>query len=145
LVEGRIYYRFHPRFGETVLIKRRLAYRGIELVVIVQPDSSLACIPAWMTQEAAAQYTLSDKPDFSVDILRSLRVTVDALLSFLQFESKAEKADNDAPIRKTSTKPIRRERAPRRVDGRSDSRSGGSDGSPTARDRDGAGKRGGRL
>jgi hypothetical protein len=36
LIEGRIYYRFHPRFGETVLIRRRLEYRGMELVVIVQ-------------------------------------------------------------------------------------------------------------
>ena len=62
LVEGRIYYRFHPRCGETVLIKRQLEYRGVELVVILQPDSSLACIPAWMTHEAAAQYTLSESP-----------------------------------------------------------------------------------
>src|SRR2546427_278980 len=72
LIEGRIYYRFHPRCGETVLIARQLEYRGVELVVVLQPDSSLACIPAWMTRGAAAQYTLSDKPQFSVDILRSL-------------------------------------------------------------------------
>ena len=50
------------------------------LVVISQPDSSLACIPVWMTHEAAAQYTLSDKPHFSVDILRSLRAQINALL-----------------------------------------------------------------
>jgi hypothetical protein len=79
LVEGRIYYRFHPRCGETVMIARRLEYRGVELVVVLQPDSSLACIPAWMTREAAVQYTLSDKPHFSVDILRSLRSEIDAL------------------------------------------------------------------
>ena len=50
LVEGLIYYRFHPRFGETVLISRQLEYRGVELVVVLQPDRSLACIPAWMTR-----------------------------------------------------------------------------------------------
>ena len=38
LVEGLIYYRFHPRFGETVLISRQLEYRGVELVVVLQPD-----------------------------------------------------------------------------------------------------------
>ena len=78
LVEGRIYYRFHPRCGETVLIKRQLEHRGVVLVVILQPDSSLACIPLWMTHEAAAQYTLSEKPHFSVDILRSLRAEINA-------------------------------------------------------------------
>src|SRR5215469_18878264 len=51
LVEGRIYYRFHPRFGETVLIRRQLEYRGVELVVVLQPDGSHACTPAWMTRE----------------------------------------------------------------------------------------------
>lgn len=54
------------------MIRRQLEYRGVELVVILQPDSSLACIPAWMTHEAAAQYALREKPRFSVDILRSL-------------------------------------------------------------------------
>jgi len=54
-IEGRIHYSFHPRCGETVLIVRRFAYRGVELVVIPQPDGSSACIPAWMTHEAAAR------------------------------------------------------------------------------------------
>ncbi len=47
---------------------RQLEYRGVELVVILQPDNSLACIPAWMTHEAAAQYALGEKPRFSLDI-----------------------------------------------------------------------------
>jgi hypothetical protein len=50
----------------------------------LQPDSSFARIPAWMTHEAAAQYALSEKPHFSVDILRSLRAEIDVLLGFLQ-------------------------------------------------------------
>ena len=77
-----------------MLIKRQLEYRGVGLVVIVQPDSSLACIPAWMTHESAAQYALSEKPCFSVDFLRSLRAELDELLGFLQPESKAEEADH---------------------------------------------------
>src|SRR6266446_8993444 len=122
LVEGLIYYRFHPRFGETVLIGRQLEYRGVELVVILQPDLSLACIPAWMTREAAAQYALCEKPRFSVDILRSLRAAADALLGSLRSESKMEEADNAAPIQKPPTEPVRGPGAPRRFGGRTDGR-----------------------
>jgi hypothetical protein len=144
LVEGRIYYRFHPRCGETVLIKRQLEYRGVVLVVILQPDSSLACIPVWMTHAAAAQYTLSDKPHFSVNILRSLRAEINALLGFLQPESKAEEADNVVSIQRSPTKPVRGEQvAPSRVGDRTDGRPRGIGGNSSARDRDSAGKRGG--
>ena len=81
-----------------MLIRRQLEYRGVELVVVLQPDGSLACTPAWMTREAAAQYALSEKPRFSVDILRSLRAAADVLLRSLLSESKTEKADHAAPM-----------------------------------------------
>src|SRR3984893_10199749 len=60
-VEGRITYRFHPRYSETVVITRRLERSGVQFVVIRQPDSSLACLPVWMTQEAASHFEISDK------------------------------------------------------------------------------------
>ena len=56
--------------------------------MVLQPDNSFAYIPAWMTHGAAAQYTLREKPCFSVDILRSLRAEIDALLGFLRSEIK---------------------------------------------------------
>jgi hypothetical protein len=144
LIEGRIYYRFHPRCGETVLIKRELEYHGVRLVVILQPDSSLACIPAWMTHESAAQFVLSEKPHFSVDILRSMRAEIDAVLGFLQPESKAEEADNVVPIQGSPANPVRGERGARcRVGDRTDGRPGNVGGSSSARDCDSAGKRGG--
>jgi hypothetical protein len=89
-----------------VLIKRELEHHGVELVVNLQPDGSLACIPAWMTQEAAAQYALGEKPQFSVDILRSLRGEIDALLGFLQPESKAEEANNVTPIERSPNESV---------------------------------------
>jgi len=52
------------------------------LVVVRQPDSSFACLPAWMTHETASQFDISGEPHFSLDILRSLRAEVDALLGF---------------------------------------------------------------
>src|SRR5437899_6765126 len=72
-VEGRIYYPFHPRCGEAVLILKQYAHRGIDLVVIAQPDGSFASIPAWMTHESAAQYKVGVQPLFSLDVLRTLR------------------------------------------------------------------------
>jgi len=82
--DGRIFYPFHPRCGETVLIVRQYAYRGAELVVIPQPDGSVACIPAWMTHESAAHCQPCAEPRFSLDVLRSLRVEIDGLLGFLR-------------------------------------------------------------
>jgi hypothetical protein len=65
-----------------VLIARQYAYRGAELVVIPLPDVSVACIPAWMTHESAAQHQLRAEARLSLDILRSLRAEIDALLGF---------------------------------------------------------------
>jgi hypothetical protein len=95
--EVRITYRFHPRFGETVFIRRCLERGGIEYFVVHQPDGSFACLPAWMMQPSASRFEICDKPNFSLDILRSLRAQVDDLLGFLLSESKTERADNDAP------------------------------------------------
>ena len=143
-IEGRIYYSFHPRCGETVLIVRRFAYRGVELVVIPQPDGSSACIPAWMMHEAAAHCRLCAEPQFSLDILRSLRAEIAALLGFLQSDSRMEKDGDDAPIRKSPAEPVRRGRASRRAGARREDRAGDAGESAVARDRDSTGKQGDR-
>jgi len=132
-----MHYPFHPRSGETVLILRRYAYRGAELVVIPQPDGSLACIPAWMTEEAAAHYKLSAGPRFSLDLLRSLRAEVDALLGFLQSDSTGEKEDDgkkERGPRKSATGFIRPGRAKRCVGSTAQDAAGGASGSAPARD-----------
>ncbi|TWI22297.1 hypothetical protein IQ26_06665 [Mesorhizobium tianshanense] len=139
--EGRIYYPFHPRCGEAALILRRYAYRGTEFVVIPQPDGSLACIPAWMMREAATHFKLSAEPWFSLRALQSLRAEIDALLGFLQSDSTTEKGQNEAPIRKSPTKPVRSGRAKRFADTRPGDRVGVAGGDPAARDRDGTSKR----
>jgi hypothetical protein len=73
-----------------VLILRRYAYRGTDLVVIPQPDGSVACIPAWMTQESAAHHKVSIEPNLSLDVLRALRAEATALLGFLRSDSGME-------------------------------------------------------
>jgi len=87
----QITYPFHPRCGENVPVFRRFAYRGEDLVVIPQPDKSIACIPEWMTHEQAAQIKLAAEPSYPLEILQSLRAEVDALLAFLPSESTREK------------------------------------------------------
>src|SRR6187200_590139 len=75
--EGRITYRFHPRFGEMVEIRRRLEYAGVEYIVVLQPDGSFATLPAWMTEPAASRFELvGGPPRFPLDILRVMRAEV---------------------------------------------------------------------
>src|SRR5271166_6219510 len=78
--DARISYRFHPRFGEVVQIRRRLETGGVEFVVVLQPDGSFASLPAWMTEPAASLFRIGDEPHFPLEILRAIRAEVDALL-----------------------------------------------------------------
>src|SRR5215471_19002753 len=142
--EGRIYYPFHPRCGESVLILRQYAYRGAELVVIPQPDGSVACLPAWMTHESAARHQLGAEPRLSLDILRSLRAEIDALLSFLQSDPGMEHANNEAQERKRSAGPVRTEQAGRLAGPLTQGAPSGAGQNPVARDRGGSSKREGR-
>src|ERR1700736_284671 len=143
-IEGRIFYPFHPRCGETVLIAKQYAYRGAELVVIPQPDGSVACIPAWMTHESAAHHQLRAEPRLSLDILRSLCAEIDALLGFLHSDSGLENANNEAQEHKHSAGPVRAGQASRLAGPLTEGTAGNAGRSPAARDRGGAGKRGGR-
>src|SRR5271166_887275 len=140
--EARISYRFHPRFGEVVQIRRRLESGGVEFVVVLQPDGSFACLPAWMTEPAASRFTTSDQPHFPLHILRSMRMEVDALLGFLLPESKPEGAQNGTQIRTSPTsptKPVRRGDAAREAMPGSQGRTRGRPGSSAPRDRGDAG------
>jgi hypothetical protein len=85
--EARITYRFHPRFGEIVRVRRRLERGGGAFLVVHQLDGTFACLPAWMTDEAASQFEIGDEPRFPLDVLCSLRHEVDGLLGFLASES----------------------------------------------------------
>lgn len=95
-IDARIWYPFHPRCGETVAVSKRFAYRGVDLVVIPQPDGSIACIPEWMTEERASLFALTPEPFFSLENLRSLRVAIDALLKFLPSDSERESDGHEA-------------------------------------------------
>ena len=60
-----------------------------------------------MTEKAASRFEIGVEPRFPLDVLRSLRNEVDALLRFLASESKTERPENDAAIRKSPAKQSR--------------------------------------
>ena len=140
--EARITYRFHPRFGETVGVRRRLERGGAAFVVVHQLDGTFACLPVWMTDEAASRFEIGDEPRFPLDVLRSLRSEVDALLGFLASESKAERAENDAPTQESPAKPVRGRATTRRTACSSKARARDGHRGAAARDRGGAGRGG---
>src|SRR5260370_363899 len=76
--EARITYRFHPRFGEIVRVRRRLQRGGAAFLVVHQLDGTFACLPAWMTDEAASGFEISVEPHFPLDVLCSLRNEVES-------------------------------------------------------------------
>src|SRR5580693_6780738 len=140
--EARITYRFHPRFGETVRIRRRLERAGVEFIVVHQPDGSFACLPAWMTHDTASRFEIGMAPAFSLTTLRALRNEVDALLGLLASESTTERAEHDAPIQKSPAKSLRGRATARRIAAQAKGRSRGNRGGSAARDRGESGKGG---
>src|SRR4029077_18074938 len=140
--EARITYRFHPRFGETVGVRRRLERGGGAFLVVHQLDGTFACLPAWMTDEAASRFEIGVEPRFPLDVLRSLRNEVDALLSLLASESKTERPENDAPIRESPAKLVRGRATVHRTACSSKERARNGHRGVAARDRGGAGKGG---
>ena len=140
--EAHITYRFHPRFGETVGVRRRLERGGAAFLVVHQLDGTFACLPAWMTEEAASQFEIGVEPRFPLNVLRSLRNEVDALLGFLASESKTERPENDAEIRESPAKPVRGRATVRRTACSSKELARDGHRGAAARDRGGAGKSG---
>ena len=49
--EVRIFYPFHPRAGHMVQVEHRKRLAGEDHLLVVQPDDTLALIPAWMSEE----------------------------------------------------------------------------------------------
>ncbi len=95
-VDGRIFYRYHPRHGQSVVILKRQRFAGTEVFVVRQPDGTLTHVPCWMMQEAAAHHVLGSEPLLALANLRDLRIEIDALLVFLQSDSNSEKGQEDA-------------------------------------------------
>ena len=145
--EAKVHYPYHPQFGEAVIVRRRLFTHNVEMAVILQPDGSLACLPAWMLAESAAQHRICQSPTISLAFLQSLRVEIDALLASLPSDSEMGDERHAAKFqntRKQATRAVRANPARNRGDTGPATTADDAGRSPVARDRLGAGNRGGR-
>ena len=108
--ERIVRYRFHPRYGEMVIVAGRNR-RGDEVALIIrQPDGTLAQLPIWMTEDWAEVMMVTEIPRLPLAYLRELRLELDACLSLLRDDSRREGGDtHDASP--TMSPPIRSLRA----------------------------------
>src|SRR6516162_2716011 len=144
--EAKVHYPYHPQFGEAVIVRRRLFTHNVEMAVILQPDGSLACLPAWMLAESAAQYRICRSPTISIAFLQSLRVEIDALLASLPSDSEMGDERHAAKFqntRKQATRAVRANPARNRGDSGPATTANDAGRSPAERDRLGARNRGG--
>src|SRR5690242_19262418 len=81
--EVLILYPFHPRAGQMVQVEHRKRFAGEDHLVVVQPDGTLALIPAWMSEDSARSATLSASPRLAVERLVELRARIDVLIASL--------------------------------------------------------------
>jgi hypothetical protein len=114
LRETIIRYRFHPRYGQTVIVTSRNRRGNDVAVTIRQPDGTLAQLPIWMTEDSAEAMAVTEIPRLPLAHLRELRLELDACLSLLQDDSRREGDKHDASATKSA--PIRPLRAQEATD-----------------------------
>ena len=61
-----------------VQVEHRKRFAGEDHLVVVQPDGTLALIPAWMGEDIARSATLTASPRLAVGRLVELRARIDA-------------------------------------------------------------------
>src|SRR4051794_13398926 len=80
--------------GNCAHARQRIAHPGDHLV-IRQPDRTLALLPVWMTEPAAASHQLVSSPRLLVERLADVRALIDALLASSQRESSRREGAGD--------------------------------------------------
>ena len=79
-----------------VQVEHRKRFAGEDHLVVVQPDGTLALIPAWMSEETARSTAITGTPCLSIDRLVELRVRLDALLASSDGESAPHEGGDHA-------------------------------------------------
>src|SRR3954452_10149245 len=64
-----------------VRVEHRKRFAGEDHLVVVQPDGTLALIPAWMSEDIARSATLTARPRLAVERLVELRSRIDVLIA----------------------------------------------------------------
>jgi hypothetical protein len=106
-----IRYRFHPRYGETVIVAGCRRHGEEVALIIRQPDGTMAHLPVWMTEDHAEAMMVTESPRLPLAHLRELRLELDACLSLLHDDSRRAEGDKhetaptpSAPIEPLSTR-----------------------------------------
>ena len=108
--ETIIRYRFHPRYGEMVIVAGCRRHGEEVALIIRQPDGTMAHLPVWMTEDRAEAMMVTERPRLPLVHLRELRLELDACLNLLRDDSCREEGDKhetaptpSAPIGALST------------------------------------------
>src|SRR5258708_29733533 len=88
--EATIRYRFHPRCG-AVIIAVGCTRHGDEVALIIrEADGAVAQLPIWMTEDRAAEMTITETPRLSLACLRDLRSELDSWQGLARDASRRE-------------------------------------------------------
>jgi len=90
-----------------VQVEHRKRFAGEDHLVVVQPDGTLALIPAWMSEETARSTAITSSPCLSIDRLVELRVRLDALLASSDGESAPHEGGDHATTTESAARPVR--------------------------------------
>jgi hypothetical protein len=88
--ETIIRYRFHPRYGEAVVVAGHNRHGDEVALLIRQPEGTLAQLPIWMTENQAEAMIVTEHPRLPLAYLFELRRELDACLSLLRDDSRRE-------------------------------------------------------
>jgi hypothetical protein len=73
----KIHYRWHPYFGRTLPVTRRVSRNGCDYVNCELPDGTVGAVPTWMTDpEVCSLHTLGPG-QVTLEALTELRNLID--------------------------------------------------------------------
>ena len=75
----KIHYRWHPYFGRSLPVTRRVSRNGCDYVNCELPDGTVGAIPIWMTDPEACSWHSLGTGQVTVEALKELRNLVDVL------------------------------------------------------------------
>jgi hypothetical protein len=107
--ETTIRYRFHPRYGEGVVVAGRNRHGDEVTLLIRQPEGTFAQLPIWMTENQAEAMIVTEHPRLPLAYLFELRRELDACLSLLRDDSRRDEGGKDeaSPTQSPPTRPLR--------------------------------------
>jgi hypothetical protein len=77
----KVYYRFHPLYGQSLRVQRRVKFPRGEYIFCELPDGTIGGFPSWIADATKAPEGDIGTPLVSVEALTGLRRLLDGLRS----------------------------------------------------------------